>query len=156
MNWGKLEQARVAGDVIGYTFHAGDLFHYGHLRQLEQSSEHCDYLVVGVLTDQAIASYKRLPIIPYPYRAAVYAALKCVDDVIAQDSRDTTENLKNIRPHVLFHGSDWPEVPGAEWMKGSGGKLVVTRYFHGLSTTDIIRRLRAALLVEMGHKTAHG
>jgi len=43
-------------EIVGYTFHAGDLFHVGHLHQLLQCRKHCDYLIVGVLTDRAIAS----------------------------------------------------------------------------------------------------
>jgi len=123
--------------TIGYTFHAGDLFHYGHLQQLLRCREHCDYLIVGILTDQAIASYKKPPIVPYPWRAAIYAALRCVDEVVPQDSRDPTDNLKNLEPDVLFHGDDWENIPGSEWMEAHGGKMIKTPYFHGLSTSKI-------------------
>jgi len=127
---------------IGYTFHAGDLFHYGHLHQLLECRKHCEYLIVGVLTDQAIASYKRLPIIPYTWRAQIYKNIKCVDLVIAQDSRDPTSNLENFKPNVLFHGDDWSEIPGEEWMLAHGGKVIRTPYFCGISTKEIIERIR--------------
>lgn len=130
--------------VVGYTFHCGDLFHYGHLRQLEACREHCEYLIVGILTDQAIASYKRLPIIPYPWRAAVYEALRCVDRVVPQDSRDPTENLKWLQPDVLFHGDDWEDFPGQDWIEAHGGKAIKTPYFHPLSTTRIIETILGA------------
>jgi cytidyltransferase-like protein len=127
--------------VIGYTFHCGDLFHYGHLRQLEMCREYCDYLIVGILTDQAIASYKRLPIIPYPWRVAIYEALKCVDKVVPQASRDPTENLELLRPDILFHGDDWEDFPGKDWIEAHGGQAIKTPYFYPLSTTRIIETI---------------
>ena len=129
--------------VVGYSFHAGDLGpHYGHLRQLLECKKHCGYLIVGLLTDQAIASYKRLPIIPYPFRAAVYETLSCVDEVVPQNSRDPTDNLKNLKPDILFHGDDWADIPGAEWMKVHGGRVIMTPYFYGLSTSQIIETIK--------------
>lgn len=125
--------------VVGYTFHAGDLFHYGHLHQLLESRKHCDYLIVGILTDQAVASYKHWPIIPFLWRIAIYDALECVDQVVPQNSRDPTENLKLLAPDVLFHGDDWPDIPGREYIESIGGRVIVTPYFHGLSTTKIIK-----------------
>lgn len=126
----------------GYTFHGGDLFHIGHLKQLLACSRFCQRLTVGLLTDQAIASYKRLPIIPYPYREAIYRQLRCVDEVVPQDSRDPTANLKNLRPDVLFHGDDWDDIPGTEWMKQNGGEVIITPYFHGISTSSIIEKCK--------------
>jgi bifunctional ADP-heptose synthase (sugar kinase/adenylyltransferase) len=130
---------RISG-IIGYSYHAGDLFHVGQLYQLLECHKHCDKLIVGLLTDQAIASYKRLPVIPYPWREAIYKELRCVDRVVPQDSRDPTENLKNLKPDVLFHGDDWTEIPGSEWMKANGKKVIVTSYFYGISTSSIIER----------------
>ncbi len=132
--------------IRGYSFHGGDLLHVGHLHQLEESAKHCDFLIVGLLTDQAIASYKRLPIIPYPYREELYKALRMVDLVVPQDSRDPTDNLKNLQPDILFHGSDWEEIPGYKWMKQNGKRVIVTPYFHGLSTSEIIERCYISIL----------
>ena len=125
----------------GYTFHAGDLFHRGHLWQLGECKKHCDYLIVGLLTNGAIASYKRRPIIPYAWRAALYRALAIVDEVVAQDSRDPTDNLKTYLPDILFHGDDWPDMPGAAWMESQGLEVVRTRYFYGITTTKIIEEI---------------
>ena len=135
--------------TIGFSYHAGDLFHVGHLKQLQYSARHCDYLIVSLLTDQAIASYKRVPIVPYPWRAAIYRALRMVDMVVPQDSRDPTRNLEWLKPDVLFHGDDWGEVPGEQWMKDHGGKVIKTPYFHPLSTTDIIEKCYAARAKEV-------
>jgi phosphoenolpyruvate phosphomutase len=128
--------------IVGYTFHVGDLFHVGHLHQLRECRKHCDFLVVGVLTDQAVASYKRLPLIPYPWRATLYEALECVDVVMPQNSRDPTANLKMVKPDVLFHGDDWADFPGQEYIESIGGQAVQTPYFWGISTTQIIETIR--------------
>jgi len=123
--------------ITGYTFHVGDLFHIGHLSQVLECKEHCDYLIVGVLTDQAAAHYKRLPVIPYVWRAAIFEALKAVDKVVPQNSRDPTGNLKDLQPDILFHGEDWGEIPGTEWMKANGKKVIKTTYYHGLMSTSM-------------------
>jgi len=134
--------------VVGYSFHAGDLFHIGHLMQLSFCRDYCDYLIVGLLTDQAIASYKRMPVIPYPQREEIYLALRWVDRVVAQDSRDPTDTLKNLIERgqhidVLFHGNDWTAgIPGREYIERMGGALVITPYWHGQTTSEIIRRIR--------------
>jgi len=128
--------------IVGYTFHGGDLFHYGHLRQLQICRKYCDHLIVGVLTDRALESYKRKPVIPYPWRAAIYKALTCVGEVVAQNSRDPTDNLKNLKPDILFHGDDWPDFPGEEWMLANNKQVIRTPYFHGLSTSAIIEQIK--------------
>lgn len=127
--------------IVGYAFHAGDLFHVGHLYQLQESKKYCDYLVVGILTDRAIAAYKREPIIPYPWRAAIYEALSIVDEVMPQNDRDPTANLKVVRPDILFHGDDWDDVPGSEWMESQGLQIIKTKYFAPITTTQIIEAI---------------
>lgn len=123
--------------IRGYTYHVGDCFHIGHLAQLKECRGHCDYLIVGLLTDQAAASYKRLPFVPWVWRAEIFTAIRYVDQVVPQNSRDPTPNLRDLRPDVLFHGADWEEIPGAQWMEENGGKVVITRYYHGLMSTSM-------------------
>lgn len=130
--------------AVAYTFHAGDLFHIGHLRQVQR----CRYLfavgqlIVGVLSDDAVESYKRKPIISFEDRMEIYRGLKGVDLVVAQYSRDPTENLRILRPDILFHGDDWDEIPGSEWMHEHGGTVIKTPYTPGVSTSDIIERCK--------------
>lgn len=133
--------------IIGYSFHAGDVgLHAGHVWQLRQSKRWCDYLIVGILTDRAIRSYKREPAIPYAYRIVPYEACRYVDRVVPQNSRDPTDNLKNFKPDILFHGDDWDNVPGSEWMLANGRRIIKTPYFEGLSTTEVV----AGVLREYG------
>ena len=130
--------------TVSYSYHAGDLFHAGHLHQLEQAKRltGATYLVVGLLTDEAIAAYKPgRPIVPFELRRRVYEALEIVDLVVRQDNVDPTEVLKIIRPDFLSHGDDWDEILGTEWMLEHGGKVVKTPYFEALSTTSIIERI---------------
>lgn len=130
---------------IGYTFHAGDLFHVGHLHQIRMCREHLeegDLLIVGVLTDKAIQAYKREPIVSLEQRMVIYESLRDVDLVMVQMSRDPTDNLKIVRPHMLFHGDDWDTIPGSECMEEWGGRVVKTPYLHGISTSDIIDRCK--------------
>lgn len=76
---------------IGYTTGVYDMFHIGHLNILRRAKEQCEYLIVGVSTDECVESYKnKAPIIPFEQRAAIVQAIKYVDEVVPQ----TPEPLK--------------------------------------------------------------
>lgn len=93
---------------IGYTTGVYDMFHIGHLNLIRRAKEQCEYLIVGVSTDECVESYKhKSPIIPYEQRAAIVAAIKYVDEVVPQTSMDKTEFLKNRHFDVMFHGDEW-------------------------------------------------
>lgn len=133
--------------VIGYAFVVGDLFHVGHLQFLETAKKRSDYLIVGVLDDKAVKSYKRSPIIPLPERMRIVGALKCVDRVVIQPSRDPTETMKKlgcngVRISFLFHGDDWETVPGTEYIESIGGRLVKPPYYKEQTTTKIIEKIK--------------
>jgi len=126
-----------------YTYVVGDLFHIGHLRCLQQAKLLGDYLIVGVLTDEAAVEYKREPIIPFEERLEVIRNIKCVDEVTIQRSVDPTDNLRMLRPDILTHGDDWNEdFPGANYMRSIGKKAIRTEYYPWQSTTKIIERIR--------------
>lgn len=93
---------------IGYTTGVYDMFHIGHLNVLKRAKEQCDFLIVGVSTDEVVKSYKnKTPIIPFDERIAIVSELKCVDKVVPQTSMDKMEAWKELHFDVLFHGSDW-------------------------------------------------
>lgn len=93
---------------IGYTIGVFDMFHIGHLNILRRAKEQCEYLIVGVSTDECVASYKHhLPIIPYEQRAAIVAAIRYVDEVVPQTTMDKTAFLKHRHFDVMFHGDEW-------------------------------------------------
>ena len=94
--------------IIGYTTGVYDMFHIGHLNILRQAKEKCDYLIVGVSTDECVMTYKhRAPIIPYEQRAAIVEAIKYVDEVVPQINMDKLEFLKVRHFDVMFHGDEW-------------------------------------------------
>lgn len=94
--------------IIGYTTGVFDMFHIGHLNILRRAKEHCDYLIVGVSTDDVVESYKHhKPIITYEQRAAIVAAIKYVDEVVPQTTMDKTDFLKHRHFDVMFHGDEW-------------------------------------------------
>ncbi len=133
---------------IGYAFVVADLFHVGQLRHLRMAKRLCDFLIVGVLTDQAVASYKREPIIPFDERVEIINALDFVGIVVRQDSRDPTETLKSLvkegwNIELLIHGDDWPEIPGSKYIKSIGGRVARSPYgISAASTTKIIEKIR--------------
>lgn len=93
---------------IGYTTGVYDMFHIGHLNIIRRAKEQCEYLIVGVSTDECVQSYKnKTPIIPYEQRAAIVEAIKYVDEVVPQTTMDKVEFLKNRHFDVMFHGDEW-------------------------------------------------
>lgn len=93
---------------IGYTTGVYDMFHIGHLNILKRAKEQCDYLIVGVSTDEVVKSYKnKTPIIPFEERIAIVQELKCVDKAVPQKNMNKMEAWKNLHFDALFHGSDW-------------------------------------------------
>lgn len=93
---------------IGYTTGVFDMFHIGHLNLLKNAKEQCEYLIVGVSTDEVVKDYKgKTPIIEYEERMAIVSAIKYVDKVVPQKSMDKRKAWENLQFDVLFHGSDW-------------------------------------------------
>lgn len=93
---------------IGYTQGTYDLFHIGHLNLLEHAKEQCDYLIVGINSNDLVQQYKNCrPIIDEKNRARIVGALKCVDKVIIVDTLDKEEMYKKIKFDCIFIGSDW-------------------------------------------------
>ena len=93
---------------IGYTTGVFDMFHIGHLNILKRAKEQCEYLIVGVSTDELVQSYKhKTPIIPYTERVEIVKAIKYVDEVVPQTSMNKMDAYKELKFDALFHGSDW-------------------------------------------------
>ena len=95
---------------IGYTTGVFDMFHIGHLNILKRAKEQCEYLIVGVSTDEVVESYKtRRPVIPFEERIAIVEAIRYVDRAVAQTSMNKMEAYQALKFDVLFHGSDWKD-----------------------------------------------
>ncbi len=102
--------------VIGYTTGVFDLFHIGHLRVLQKARSQCDFLVVGVTTDElSLSRKKKLPVIPEAERIEIVSAIKYVDQVVLQDTMDKMQAFERIGFHKVFVGDDWKGTPS--WIK---------------------------------------
>ncbi|TFB11297.1 hypothetical protein E3V55_03985 [Candidatus Marinimicrobia bacterium MT.SAG.3] len=128
-----------------YVGMAADLIHPGHLNIIMEAKQ-LGYVIVGLLTDEAIASYKRIPFLSYDQRKLIVENIKGVDEVISQKTLDYVPNLKKIKPDYVVHGDDWKigiqkEVRREviDTIKAWGGKLVETAYTKGISSTQLIR-----------------
>ena len=93
---------------IGYTTGVYDMFHIGHLNILRRAKEQCDYLIVGVSTDDLVEQYKhKRPVIPLEDRMEIVKAIRYVDQVVPQVSMDKVAVWKQLHFNALFHGDDW-------------------------------------------------
>lgn len=133
--------------IVGFTSGVFDMFHIGHLNILNRAKEHCDYLIVGVSTDETVQSYKhKTPIIPFEQRAAIIAALKCVDEVVPQSTMDKLEMWKQKHFDVMFHGDEWKGTElynryEVEFEK-VGVKIVYLPHTEGVSSSMLREKLR--------------
>lgn len=94
--------------IIGYTTGVFDMFHIGHLNILKRAKEQCDYLIVGVSTDDVVEQYKHhRPVIPFEQRMEIVAAIKWVDQVVPQKTMDKMQAWRELHFDVMFHGSEW-------------------------------------------------
>lgn len=93
---------------IGYTTGVYDMFHIGHLNILRRAKEQCDYLIVGVTTDELCFQRKHhYPIIAEDQRIAIVEAIRYVDRVVPQSDMDKLSAVKHYGADVVFVGSDW-------------------------------------------------
>lgn len=128
---------------IGYTTGVFDLFHIGHLNILKHSKEKCDYLVVGVSTDEVVIKNKgKKPVVEFEERKTIVESIKYVDKVIPQTDYSVSgkiEAVKKIKADVLFVGSDWQNTE--KWnaieteLAKIGCKVVYLPRTEGVSTS---------------------
>ncbi len=130
--------ARVYVDMVG------DLFHAGHVELLREARRHGDWLVVGVLSDETSAAYKRRPIMTLAERVAVIESCRYVDEVIADaPDRVTQDFLDEHRITTVVHGDD-VGLDVAEIVYGpavAAGSFVFVPRTSDLSTTQVIQRV---------------
>jgi len=143
-----------------YVAMACDLIHPGHLNVIRRARE-LGRVIVGLLTDRAIASYKRLPYMTYEQRKEVVENIKGVEQVVPQDTLDYVPNLRRLKPNYVVHGDDWREGVQkkvrqrvievlTEW----GGQLVEVPYTDGISSTQLHQQIkRSGVMPEqrLGH-----
>lgn len=131
-----------------YVGMSADLLHPGHINVLKKAAS-LGTVTVGLLTDTAIASYKRIPFMSYEQRLAILESLKFVERVIPQTSLDYTRNLIEMKPDFVVHGDDWREGVQKETrskvieaLSQWDGELVEVPYTEGISSTQLNRALK--------------
>ncbi len=128
---------------------SADIIHPGHLNIISKGAE-LGEITVGVLTDQAIASYKRLPHLNFEQRKLIIESIKNVKNVVAQESLDYSENLLKIKPDFVVHGDDWKEgiqkrtrQNVVDILKSWGGEVIDVPYTKGVSSTEFIEKIKS-------------
>jgi len=123
---------------------AADIIHVGHLNIIDTARK-LGRVTIGLLTDKAIASYKRLPFLPFDHRRQIVENIKGVQEVIPQDTLNYTTNLRRLKPEYVVHGDDWREgvqkqtrQEVIETLKEWDGKLIEPCYTGGVSSTELI------------------
>jgi len=131
-----------------YVGMSADLIHPGHLNIINEAQKYGD-VIIGLLTDKAIARYKRLPYLTYEQREVIVKAIKGVSEVVPQETLDYVPNLRKIKPDYVVHGDDWKtgiqqeirtKIINAleEW----GGQLIEVPYTKGISSTYLNARVK--------------
>lgn len=131
-----------------YVGMSADLIHTGHLNILKRAAELGD-VTIGLLTDEAIASYKRVPYMRFEQRREIVESIKGVTSVVPQMTLDYVPNLEALRPDYVVHGDDWREGVQRETrqrvldaLSSWGGELIEVPYTTGISSTALQKALK--------------
>lgn len=134
---------------IGYTTGVYDMFHIGHLNILKKAREQCDFLIVGVSTDDLVEMYKhKTPVISFEERIAIVEAIRYVDKVVPQESLDKLAAWHKWHFDAVFHGDDWKGSAMYEAIEkelaGVGCAVVYLPHTEGTSSTLLAQKLHNA------------
>ena len=136
--------------VIGYTTGVYDMFHIGHLNVLRRAKEQCDFLIVGVSTDELVQKDKgKTPVIPYAERAEIVSAIKYVDKVVPQPDKDKVAAWHRHKFNKMFVGSDWQGTETwarfEEQFAPLGVEIVYLPHTDGISSTQLTQVIKDIL-----------
>jgi len=125
-----------------------DILHHGHINIINKASFYGE-VIVGLLSDKALAEGKRLPLLTYEKRKKILEGIKNVSHIVCQDEWDYSKNLLKIKPDYMIHGDDWLKGPLAPYrelalkaLNSYGGKLIEIPYTKDVSSTKLINNLR--------------
>ena len=131
-----------------YVGMCADLIHHGHLNIIKEAKKYGE-VIVGLLTDSAIASYKRLPALSYEERKIVVENIVGVSKVIPQETLDYIPNIEELKPNYVVHGDDWKEGVQKQVRQGVidklnewGGEVIDVPYTKGVSSTELHNHLK--------------
>lgn len=127
---------------------SSDILHKGHLKVIEAGAQ-LGEVTIGLLTDEAIATYKRLPLVDWESRKALVEGLATVSSVVKQDSLSYAENLRALKPDFVVHGDDWRSGTQSmvrdeviQVLAEYGGELIEVPYTDGVSGSELDQALR--------------
>lgn len=133
--------------ILGYTTGVYDMFHIGHLNILRRAKEQCDYLIVGVSTDELVLhDKKKTPIIPFKERCAIVESIKYVDQVVPQVDKNKISAWEKYHFNKMFVGSDWKG--SAAWngfekqFAPLGVEIVYLDHTDGISSSILREKLK--------------
>lgn len=132
--------------IIGYTTDVFDMFHIGHLNILQRAKAQCDYLIVGVSTDELVEHDKhKKPIIPFADRFAIVEAIKYVDKVVPQPDKNKFAAWERYHFNKMFVGSDWKGTEAwnkfEEQLRPVGVEIIYLDHTDGISSTILRDKL---------------
>lgn len=135
------------GKTIGFTAGTFDMFHIGHLNLIKNARARCDYLIVGVNSDQLVREYKgKSAIVPLEERMEIIRALRFADEVIRVDSLDKKVSWNQKHYDILFIGDDWKGNPRweatAEEMRQYGVETIFLPHTKGTNSTMLREKLK--------------
>jgi phosphoenolpyruvate mutase len=131
-----------------YVGMSADLIHNGHINVIKEAAKHGE-VVVGLLSDAAISSYKRTPLMNYDQRKVIVENIVGVSMVVPQNTLDYTENLMRLKPQYVVHGDDWQSgvqkstrQKVIDTLDSWGGRLIEVPYTKNVSSTDLQNHLK--------------
>ena len=124
-----------------------DILHHGHINVIENARKYGE-IIIGLLTDSAIADHKRLPVLTYEQRQKIAENLAGVVEVVPQYDWDYSINIRKYKPDFMVHGDDWLEGPLAPYrelaisaLNEYGGQLIEVPYTQGVSSSALSTQL---------------
>lgn len=129
----------ITGKIVVYTSGTFDMLHINHLKMIEYARALGDILIVGVNTDELVASYKSDPMIPFEERIALIKAIKGPDIVIPQKDLDHTDKVKKLQFDIFVVGDDW--VGKYDYLTALGVQVIYFPYGDGISSSNLKRRI---------------
>jgi len=139
------KRLRATGKTLVFTNGCFDILHAGHADYLAFARRQGDALVVGLNSDSSVRKIKgkSRPLVPQAERARLLAALEAVDYVVIFKESEPAKLISRIIPDVLVKGEDWKHyVSGRDIVEEHGGKVVLARLTPGLSTTNVIEKIK--------------
>lgn len=129
----------IGGKTVVYTSGTFDMLHFNHLKMIEYARALGDVLIVGINTDELVASYKSQSIVPFEERIALMKAIKGPDIVIPQKSLDHTDKVKKLKFDIFVVGDDW--AGKYDYLEQLGVEVVYFPYGDGVSSTALKQRI---------------